>query len=1482
VSKPKFKTIAILFLCLIAGIFVLRFLLNPHVTEAEWFNDSWSYRQAINISSHTAGETNVYIITTITIGSTAKAQADDGDFRFTNQSGTLLPYYISSGAGTTSVTFHVQISDFPAGPETVYAYYGNPTAPNGFNASDYSTQASNYSIGSYSSEEVGGGPVAYWKFDENVGTTAHDSSGNSNTGILINTPLWEPGESGSGLYLNGSSQYVTSTTAYANPVGFTLEAWFKTTTTSGGKIIGLGTTQIGSSTSYDRQIYMLNNGTITFDLNTTDISTTASYNNGVWHHVVGTQSATGGTKLYIDGILIGADPAGTTPESFTGYWRIGYDSLTGEPNPPSSFYFAGTIDDVKVYNYTRTASQIKQDYAAGVTGLAAVNGAGANLGSQSQKFLSDGLVGYWKMDENVGTTTADSSGNNGLGTFAAGSSAPGWSGGKFGTGTSFSVNDYISIGSTISSVYSLSLWYYPSNTAPQFVTFDSSAVNIGASVSTIYAVGISSPTIYVDSVRSTNIGTANTWHHLVITSPSPITGNQIYFGRTSSSFLNGRLDEIRLYNRTLTPNEIEGIYQWAPGPIAHWKFDENVGTTAYDSSGNGYIASWQGTTGSQWTSGKIGQAGKFNGSDNYLTSTISNPTQLTYEAWIKLFEIGREQHVAEIPNTQFYVGADDKLGTYNWSNVSGTTTLTTDTWYHVTLTRDASNIKLYLNGIFENQTTSLGVDPGTTMYIGQFSGGGNYYFHGLIDDVKVYNYARTPTQILEDMAGGGSKQPLVYLKFDEGYGSKVNNLGNGGIGLSGGLGTGTSAPTWNNNGKYGKALKFDGSNDIVTIPDTNSLSFIDSSTDTPFTLSAWIDFTSGNGGEIISKNDLSLFSEYRFNISNGKLGLILDSMGGQLGALTANSVSQNVWHHVVTTYDGSKNFSGIKMYIDGIGQSLTTNNSGSYLGMPNSDANVYIGARSNAGDPVNAFAGYIDEVRIYNYPLTTTEVKTEYNQNSTVQLGSLSSDTGSTASNNASSQAYCLPGDTSTCRTPVAEWKLNENQGTIIQDTSGSGYTGAFAAGSSAPTWTIGKNGSALKFDGVNDYVSAANVTQLAGASQFTIGLWIKANTKAEWKTFISKFFNASNNIGVQLGGSGGGSQNDINISFMNANSSQCFTTSAFVQTQTWYHLEVVYNGGGTTNTDKLKLYVNGIGQSLTCSGTITATATTENANTVIGRESDQITYFDGIVDDVRIYDYARTPAQAAWDYNLGGPIGWWKFDECQGSTAFDSSGLGYTGTIIIDAGGTQTSLGTCNIGATDAVGNQTVAWKAGSSGKYNSSMSFDGYGDYVDLGDPTNLKVTTGDVSLSAWFNIRANNLPSQHSANIIGRENISSSITRAIQLEHLDSGYLQFELFDGTNNPYIRTSYSLVGTGWHHAVGVRKGGGIYLYIDGKLYDSAVDSSVNLNSGDTLGWSIGKRKDSSYFGFFNGLIDDVRIYSYGLTATQIKTLYNGGAVNFR
>lgn len=185
-------------------------------------------------------------------------------------------------------------------------------------------------------------------------------SGDADKSIAFNDSVFSNQNNGNGY----------STVREQGPDTFTVEAWIKTTSTSGGKIIGFGNAQTGNSGSYDRQVYMSNSGQIYFGVypgTVRAINTSQSYRDGAWHHVVASLGADG-MKLYVDGDLKAQRADTTTGQSYQGYWRVGNDNLGGWPDSPSSVQFEGSIDEVAVYNEALSASRVSSHYTVGTTG----------------------------------------------------------------------------------------------------------------------------------------------------------------------------------------------------------------------------------------------------------------------------------------------------------------------------------------------------------------------------------------------------------------------------------------------------------------------------------------------------------------------------------------------------------------------------------------------------------------------------------------------------------------------------------------------------------------------------------------------------------------------------------------------------------------------------------------------------------------------------------------------------------------------------------------------------------------------------------------------------------------------------------------------------------------------------------------------------------------------------------------------------------
>jgi hypothetical protein len=165
----------------------------------------------------------------------------------------------------------------------------------------------------------------------------------------------------------------------------------------------------------------------------------------------------------------------------------------------------------------------------------------------------------------------------------------------------------------------------------------------------------------------------------------------------------------------------------------------------------------------------------------------------------------------------------------------------------------------------------------------------------------------------------------------------------------------------------------------ITIPDTNFLSFTDGLNDIPLTIVASVRQTDSGVNFIFTKFNNLNNREYAFFIANNKVRFLCVS--GNTNFLRAEgntSLSLNMWYNLVVTYDGSKLFSGIKIYVNGVEQTLTNLNVGTYTGMTNTIVTPTIGniVAPNAGE---AMSGMIDELYIYkNRVLSATEVSEVY------------------------------------------------------------------------------------------------------------------------------------------------------------------------------------------------------------------------------------------------------------------------------------------------------------------------------------------------------------------------------------------------------------------------------------------------------------------------------------------------------------------------
>ncbi len=213
----------------------------------------------------------------------------------------------------------------------------------------------------------------------------------------------------------------------------------------------------------------------------------------------------------------------------------------------------------------------------------------------------------------------------------------------------------------------------------------------------------------------------------------------------------------------------------------------------------------------------------------------------------------------------------------------------------------------------------------------------------------------------------------------------------------------------------------------------------------------------------------------------------------------------------------------------------------------------------------------------------------------------------------------------------VARWMMDEGGAeTILNDFVGP-YTATISGGA---TWGSGEIGHPvfLTFDGVNSYVTCGDVSELNATSAFTIMTWVKVANDTKTYYVCSKEGNPTTTYNILMTYSFG----SVNCAVSNGEFAYGGCTAG-VAPGTWFHLALVYNGSGTGNSERLKIYINGNKKSLGFnSATIPSSTPNLSGNPFyIGANVAQAPgWFDGSLDDFHIYKRALSDAEINADKN--------------------------------------------------------------------------------------------------------------------------------------------------------------------------------------------------------------------------------------------------------
>lgn len=174
---------------------------------------------------------------------------------------------------------------------------------------------------------------------------------------------------------------------------------------------------------------------------------------------------------------------------------------------------------------------------------------------------------------------------------------------------------------------------------------------------------------------------------------------------------------------------------------------------------------------------------------------------------------------------------------------------------------------------------------------------------------------------------------------------------------------------------------FDGTDDYGTVANESNFDFL--TDDNPsFAIMAWLK-TADTSFELVTKNDQSIPEGMEFRGRSGFLDLVLATNGSNFIALRGSTaIDDNAYHQGIWVVDNEVS----TLYVDNSTESLTDNSTGTFSGGPN-DKPVLLGARFNGASREMFYDGLLDEIAIWNRPLTVGEVSTLWNGGAGIEIG---------------------------------------------------------------------------------------------------------------------------------------------------------------------------------------------------------------------------------------------------------------------------------------------------------------------------------------------------------------------------------------------------------------------------------------------------------------------------------------------------------------
>lgn len=417
----------------------------------------------------------------------------------------------------------------------------------------------------------------------------------------------------------------------------------------------------------------------------------------------------------------------------------------------------------------------------------------------------------------------------------------------------------------------------------------------------------------------------------------------------------------------------------------------------------------------------------------------------------------------------------------------------------------------------------------------------------------------------------------------------------------------------------------------------------------------------------------------------------------------------------------------------------------------------------------------------------------------------------------------------------------------------------------------------ALSLDGSGDYVSVDDLTALDDLTKGTICLWTRLDSDGDDEPVSFAITNNSSSTRTELI-----VEHDMRLNYDRMNIKlvvddtyqwQMLSSNNFLDPYIgkWMHIAIRHDGNAPT------FFVNGVEQTFTWGSQTDTTKWLKAILTDATTDADIQTFgvglingtifsgsdFDGAIDDIKIYESVLTDSQIKSIWEDGTKRLHIAFNEGSGDTAYDGTGNGHDGYI------------------------NGASWDA--NGIDDDALDFDGTNDLVCISTISDFADNT-QGSISVWAKIDQDD---GNQNEVLNFSNDGSSARTELMVDFdmrsnydrvlvtlVKDGTYQWQMV-GTSN--VLDSY--IGS-WVHLVVVQDGTSPTFYINGTegtfTWGSETDKTAWLKailtdaSTDSDVFTIGAfQNNGSDYAYFDGLIDEVRIYNSALTETEVDSLYN-------